>query len=344
VLSSSSPPIEFTSLCGYSIGDCGSGVADNVKLRRYDSPVRDRRAQQTRTAIMDAAERLFTTRGFVRTTLPAVADAASVSLATVKLLARTKTDLVLTVWHRTLAGVDDQVPVVQRDWFRRQYEIADPVERIEFASAMGLMVRQRIAGLMAVIESGATVDDSLAELKHRMFEEHWHATRRFRPAPRRRRSPAPGTHRREGDRRTLAAEPDQRLPPAGRNPRLDPGPVHRLADPIDDPRHAPTRAPPLTGEPPSGPRCPDPSAESPSTPSSSAPAAASEALDTAGATITDVTASPRWVADVQAITIAALRCRRGGTSRWAPIVMAWTSTRRAPVCSSHASTTRGDDP
>lgn len=154
-------------------------MADNVKPRRYDSPVRERRAKQTRTTILDAAERLFTARGFVRTTLPAVADEAGVSLATVKLLARTKTDLVLTVWHRTLAGVDDQVPVVQRDWFRRQYEIADPVERIRFAAEMGLMVRQRIAGLMAIIESGAMVDDSLAELKHRMFEEHWDVTRRF---------------------------------------------------------------------------------------------------------------------------------------------------------------------
>lgn len=178
MLSSSSPPSNSLACAATQLETTVAG-ADNVKLRRYDSPIRDRRAQHTRTAIMDAAERLFTTRGFVRTTLPAVADAAGVSLATVKLLARTKTDLVLTVWHRTLAGVDDQVPVVQRDWFRRQYEIADPVERIEFASAMGLMVRQRIAGLMAVIESGATVDDSLAELKHRMFEEHWHVTRRF---------------------------------------------------------------------------------------------------------------------------------------------------------------------
>lgn len=155
-------------------------MADNVNPRRYDSPVRERRAQETRIAVLDAAERMFTTRGFVRTTLPAVAEEAGVSLATVKLAFGTKTELLLNVWHRTLAGgVDDQVPVVERDWYLRQYEIADPVERIRFASSNGLMIRQRIAGLIAVIEAGAAVDDTLAALRHRMFEEHWHVTRNF---------------------------------------------------------------------------------------------------------------------------------------------------------------------
>ncbi|GAA1694056.1 TetR family transcriptional regulator [Kribbella yunnanensis] len=155
-------------------------MADNVNPRRYASPVRERRAQETRTAVLDAAEQMFTTRGFVRTTLPAVADEAGVSLATVKLAFKTKTELLLNVWHRTLAGgVDDQVPVVQREWHLKQYEIADPVERIRFASDNGVMIRQRIAGLVAVIEAGALVDDTLAELRDRMFEEHWQVTRIF---------------------------------------------------------------------------------------------------------------------------------------------------------------------
>jgi AcrR family transcriptional regulator len=155
-------------------------MTDSVKPRRYASAVRDQRAQQTRSAILDAAERLFTTRGYVRTTLPAVAEEAVVSLATVKLVFGTKTELLLNVWHRTLAcGVDDQVPVVQRDWYREQFEIADPVERISFASRNGLMIRQRIAGLVGVIEAGATIDDSLADLQHRMFEEHHQVLRKF---------------------------------------------------------------------------------------------------------------------------------------------------------------------
>jgi AcrR family transcriptional regulator len=153
---------------------------DPVKPRRYTSPVREQRAQETRTAILDSAEQLFTTRGYVRTTLPAIAEDAGVSLATVKLAFRTKTDVLLNVWHRTIAGgVDDRVPVVDRDWFRKQFEIADPVERIRYSARTGLMIRQRIAGLVAVIQAGATVDDSLAELHHRMFEEHWQVVRLF---------------------------------------------------------------------------------------------------------------------------------------------------------------------
>ncbi|GAB3951721.1 hypothetical protein GCM10029976_088620 [Kribbella albertanoniae] len=155
-------------------------MADNVNPRRYDSPVRERRAEATRSAVLDAAERMFTARGFVRTTLPAVAEEAGVSLATVKLAFKTKTELLLNVWHRTLAGgVDDRVPVVERDSYKAQFEIADPVERIRFATSSGIVIRQRISDLMAVIEAGAAVDDSLAELRRRMLEERWHVIREF---------------------------------------------------------------------------------------------------------------------------------------------------------------------
>ncbi|HET6296650.1 MAG TPA: TetR family transcriptional regulator [Kribbella sp.] len=155
-------------------------MSGTVKPRRYDSPVREQRAQETRTAILDAAERLFATRGYVRTTLPTVATEAGVSLAMVKLAFGTKTELLLNVWHRTLAGgLDDRVPVVERDWHRQQYEIADPVERIRYSAGKGLVIRQRIAGLVAVIEAGATSDDTLAELQHRMFEEYLQVVRIF---------------------------------------------------------------------------------------------------------------------------------------------------------------------
>lgn len=155
-------------------------MSGTVKPRRYESPVREQRAQETRTAILDAAERLFTTRGYVRTTLPTVATEAGVSLAMVKVAFGTKTELLLNVWHRTLAGgLDDRVPVVERDWHRHQYEIADPIERINYSARKGLMIRQRIAGLVAVIEAGATSDDTLAELQHRMFEEYLQVVRIF---------------------------------------------------------------------------------------------------------------------------------------------------------------------
>lgn len=155
-------------------------MPESVKPRSYNSPLREQRAQQTRKAILDAAERLFIADGYVRTRLPDVAAEAGVSLATVKLVFGTKTNLLLDLWHRTLAGgVDDQIPVADRDWSRKQYEIDDPVEKLRIAAANGVMVKQRIATLFQVIETAGVVDPEIAELWSRMGSEFYANVRRL---------------------------------------------------------------------------------------------------------------------------------------------------------------------
>jgi len=145
-----------------------------VKSRSYRSPLRERRAQETRAAILDAADRLFGANGYLATRLADVAAEANVSLATVKLVFRTKTELLLTLWHRTLAGgVDDQVPVADRPWERAIYEASDPAVKLRQAARNATMVRQRIAKLYAVIETAAAVDPSIAELQSRMAGEFY---------------------------------------------------------------------------------------------------------------------------------------------------------------------------
>lgn len=56
----------------------------NVKgKRRYSSPVRDEQAARTRARILDAASQLFHERGYGRTTMKGIADAAGVARDTV---------------------------------------------------------------------------------------------------------------------------------------------------------------------------------------------------------------------------------------------------------------------
>ena len=50
-------------------------MAEGVK-RRYHSPARRAQAARTRTQILDAADRLFQERGFGRTSIREVAEAA----------------------------------------------------------------------------------------------------------------------------------------------------------------------------------------------------------------------------------------------------------------------------
>ena len=149
-----------------------SPVKPRTDHRTYQSPLRAQQAQQTRTAILDAAEPLFTTAGYAGTRLADVATGAGVSLATVKLVFGTKTELLLNLWHRTLAGgVDDRVPVAQRQWFPEEPEPAGPEAKLRRMAAMSTMVKQRIATLVGVIETAASTDGAIAELWARMQRE-----------------------------------------------------------------------------------------------------------------------------------------------------------------------------
>ena len=47
--------------------------------RKYSSPIRERQANQTRTNILDATQRLFLERGYAKTTVEAIAQEAGVA-------------------------------------------------------------------------------------------------------------------------------------------------------------------------------------------------------------------------------------------------------------------------
>jgi AcrR family transcriptional regulator len=71
--------------------------------RPYRSPRRDQSAAQTRDAILDAAEELFTTRGYAQTTVGQVADAAQVATNTVYTSIGGKPQLVLALAGRGMS-------------------------------------------------------------------------------------------------------------------------------------------------------------------------------------------------------------------------------------------------
>lgn len=155
-------------------------MAQPVKPRPYKSPLREQRAQETRKVILDAAERLFTEHGYAATRLADVAEDAGVSLATVKLVFGTKPTLLLNLWHRTMAGgLDDRVPVGERDWARRQAEATDPVERMDLAAENSVLIKSRIGHLVQLIQDAAPADEELAALWTRMQAEHREKSHEF---------------------------------------------------------------------------------------------------------------------------------------------------------------------
>jgi len=92
-------------------------MAEPVNPKRpYHSPRRQEQAAATRTAILDAAQRLFETDGYPATTMEAIAAEAGVALKTVYVAFATKSGLLRAVWDLLLKGDEDAAAVAAREW------------------------------------------------------------------------------------------------------------------------------------------------------------------------------------------------------------------------------------
>ena len=106
------------------------------KSRRYDSPIRAQRAQETRAALMAAAAELFTTRGWAATGMRDVADAAGVAIETVYSHFASKRALLQAVIDVAVVGDEQSLAVAERDEFAALGR-GRRGERVAAAAALG---------------------------------------------------------------------------------------------------------------------------------------------------------------------------------------------------------------
>lgn len=128
-------------------------VSDPVKTRRYDSPTRRRQAAATRTAVLNAAKALFTTRGYDQTSVTEVARRAKVSVDTVYASVGRKPRLLLAVHDMILGSSDEPVPAEERDYVRR----------IRHATTAEAKIRIYVGALADVLPQTAPLDLALRD-------------------------------------------------------------------------------------------------------------------------------------------------------------------------------------
>lgn len=131
--------------------------------RRYESPMRARRAEETRTAVLAAAGELFTTRGWAGTGMRDVAKAAGVATETVYSHFSSKRVLLQAVIDVAVVGDDVQVAVAERDEFAALGR-GTRAERIAGVAALIRGINERTAAYLAVIREAAPADDQIAEV------------------------------------------------------------------------------------------------------------------------------------------------------------------------------------
>ena len=152
-------------------------MAQRVKTRAYNSPRRREQAAATRREILEAAQRLFEGQGYAATTMAAIAAEAGVASKTVYLAFETKSGLLRALWHLLLRGDEADVPVPQRDWYRRLLEEPDPEKQIRTNASISRTVKLRAAALMKVIRDAASVDPDVAALWERIQTDFYRVQR-----------------------------------------------------------------------------------------------------------------------------------------------------------------------
>jgi AcrR family transcriptional regulator len=138
-------------------------MAATVKTSRpYKSVVREEQARQTRRAVLDAARDRFLERGYAATTVPEVAANAGVSVETVYKTFGNKPGLVKAVFDVAIVGDDEPVPMMQREFVRRNIAEPDPRKKLE---AYGAHLGRRSAHanpIQLVVRDAAITDAGAA--------------------------------------------------------------------------------------------------------------------------------------------------------------------------------------
>lgn len=129
--------------------------------RRYRSPLREQRAEQTRAALVDAATRLFTTRGWLATGMRDIAREAGVATETLYAHFSSKVGLLQRVMDIAVVGDEAAVPLADRPEFATLGRGAR-AERIAAAARLVTGVNVRTAGFAKVLREAAPADDAIA--------------------------------------------------------------------------------------------------------------------------------------------------------------------------------------
>lgn len=132
--------------------------------RPYRSALRDEQSRATRRRIVDAGAELFVERGYVPTTIDAIAERAGVSRRTVFNAVGGKAAVLKLAFDWTLAGDDEPVAIGDRPEVRRLMQDADPAALLDGWIAMNAAIARRLAPLHHVLVVAADADPDAAAL------------------------------------------------------------------------------------------------------------------------------------------------------------------------------------
>src|SRR5207302_7462238 len=141
-------------------------------------PRRRERASATRAKILDAAGRLFLREGYVSATMPAIADAAGISRATVFNSVGGKSDVLKACYDFAVVGDDIPLPIYARPEMSAMFAEPDPAATITRYAAIIAAIGARVSPIYEVFRAAAGADPQVRAMWVQIQDErHFGATR-----------------------------------------------------------------------------------------------------------------------------------------------------------------------
>lgn len=153
-----------------------------MSSRPYHSPRRQEAARETRRLVLEAARQQFVLQGYNGTSLADIATAAGVSIATVKLVAGTKAELLADAIRAVMRRDEPAVPHVEQPWWRQMLQEPDAEALLRRLAAIGTTGLRGQADLFDVLYQAAPSEPELAELDRQGSLGRWQDIRQVAQA------------------------------------------------------------------------------------------------------------------------------------------------------------------
>ena len=121
--------------------------------------------------MIDAGTVVFLERGYAAATMRAIAAEADVAVPTVELLFGKKSRLLKAAIDVAIAGDDEPVAVLDRDWTAEASDAKDADAFLAVVASVIAPAQRRSAGLVLAVFEGAAADAELAELSTQLIEQ-----------------------------------------------------------------------------------------------------------------------------------------------------------------------------
>jgi AcrR family transcriptional regulator len=132
-----------------------------VKRRTYTSTIRRGEAPRL---VCAAAHEMFSTKGYLATSIDEIAAEAGVARPTVFSAVGTKPMILKAVVDQAMAGDDAPIPLAERAWFKEAVDEPDPVRSLRLHVRNVCWILQRVVLLLRALETASAVDEDAAAL------------------------------------------------------------------------------------------------------------------------------------------------------------------------------------